>query len=199
MLIVPATQDDVPQAVASLVEAFAGDPLMVYFFQGRASSRRHIMQEFFSILMLARLALRKPVMVLRDSGTVGGIVMGYDTERPDWPEELKHRMTVLEEGPGVAARFAKYTEIAVKFEPSSPHYYLGVLGVRPELQVKGAGTQLIRSFAGLSNRDPKSSGVFLETAEESNLEFYKRRGFEVRGSEPLDEHTTLWCLFLSTR
>lgn len=91
---------------------------------------------------------------------------------------------------------AIYDEIASKGKPAAPHYYLGVIGVDPDSHGRGIGTQLLRSFCGLSARDPLSSGVYLETAQESNLGFYERAGFSETGRGSLGS-ATLWCMFLS--
>ena len=60
---------------------------------------------------------------------------------------------------------------------------------------RGVGTQLLRSFCDLSRSDPLSCGVYLETAEESNLRFYERAGFAETGRGRLGR-ATLWCMYL---
>src|SRR4051812_23738289 len=80
-------------------------------------------------------------------------------------------------------------------KPSAPHYYLGVIGVDPDMHGRGIGMQLLKSFCDLSGSDPRSCGVYLETAQESNLAFYERAGFAEAGRGSLGD-ATLWCMYL---
>ena len=101
--------------------------------------------------------------------------------------------------PTDSTRMALYDAICAKFEPKAAHYYLGVVGVNPSLQGHGAGNRLIEAFAQRSTKDPASTGVFLDTANPANAEYYQRRGFSVLGTEALDDEITLSCLFRPTR
>jgi ribosomal protein S18 acetylase RimI-like enzyme len=92
-------------------------------------------------------------------------------------------------------RIAVYDEIAAKGKPPAPHYYLGVIGVDPNLHGLGIGTQLLKSFCDLSASDRLSCGVYLETAKASNLGFYERVGFAETGRGSLGS-ATLWCMYL---
>ena len=93
-----------------------------------------------------------------------------------------------------ALRMEIYDEISARGKPPAPHYYLGVIGVAPELHGRGVGTQLLSSFCALSGSDPLSSGVYLETAEESNVGFYERAGFSETARGSLGD-ATLWCMY----
>jgi ribosomal protein S18 acetylase RimI-like enzyme len=72
-----------------------------------------------------------------------------------------------------------------------------VIGVHPSLQRRGAGKVLLDAFCRLSADNAASSGVYLETASESSLNFYLRNGFALRGKGDLDGRP-LWCVFRST-
>ncbi|RWO01131.1 hypothetical protein [Mesorhizobium sp.] len=76
MEIVAAQTSDVTSAADCLADAFAGDPHMTFFFEGDPE----LVTEFFSILMVARLALGMPVLVLKSEGRILGAAMGYDTQ-----------------------------------------------------------------------------------------------------------------------
>ena len=92
-------------------------------------------------------------------------------------------------------RMAVYEAITATGEPAAPHYYLGVIGVEPDLHGLGIGTQLLKSFCDLSASDPLSSGVYLKTGKASNVRFYERAGFVETGRGNLVA-ATLWCMFL---
>jgi GNAT superfamily N-acetyltransferase len=72
-----------------------------------------------------------------------------------------------------------------------------VIGVHPSLQGKGAGTLLLEAFCAPSRSDPKSRGVYLDTANASSLQFYYKNGFELRGQGNLDG-APLWCVYRPT-
>ena len=60
-----------------------------------------------------------------------------------------------------------------------PHWYLAAIGTRPELQGTGLGSALVD--LGTAQADASRVPCYLETGTESNVAFYKKRGFEVTG------------------
>lgn len=196
MDLVSAKLKDVPGAVDCLVPAFANDPLLLHFFPGEPGGRAAAAREFFTMLMVARVALNMPVIVLNDGETATGAVMGYDTSRPTWPKEQLARLdALLREWSGLSERFDAYDDLSKQFAPQEPHHYLGVLGVHPNRQGVGAGRTLITAYCRLSEMDPVSSGTYLETASAENVAFYKRCGFDVAGSAAISTDVMLYCLF----
>lgn len=186
---------DVPAAAACFAEAFRDDPLINHFFADHPAGWGAA-ATFFRLLMQARLALDMPVIVERDGERVLGGAMGYDTRELEWPEALSAQWTALESAsPPVAERFAAYEEVSKPHGPAVAHYYLGVIGVQPELRGTGLGSRLLRAFCRLSDADPASHGTYLETARPSNVRFYARHGFEVAGSGRLGPGVELWCMF----
>lgn len=155
--------------------------------------------QFFSLLMRARLALEMPVLVARDGTQVLGAAMGYKTDRPAWPSDLAEEWDRFERSiPGLPDRIAIYDEIAEKCKPAAAHYYLGVIGVDPGLQGKGVGTRLLEAFCEMSAGDGLSGGVYLETAQPTNVAFYERAGFMETGRGALGSDT-LWCMYFHHR
>ena len=196
MRITAASSAQVEPAVACLVEAFAEDPYMHYFFLGEPELRKGLVHEFFTCLMEARLALGMPVLVATRGDLVEGVVMGDDTQRPDWlPSDAAKWAWFESAHEGLAERFAHVEALKGRLEPPEPHYYLGVLGVAPTAQGQGMGTALVDAFSRLSDADPLSAGTFLETATHGNLSFYQSCGFKVIGQDRVDAVTSLWLLF----
>jgi len=196
MNILTASLSDLDEAVSCLATAFAQDPITGYLLQQGTGYRERVLQ-FFSLLMRARIALEAPVLVARDSAGVSGAAMGYSTAQSEWPTDIKQEWDRFEGSiPEFTERMAIYDEVAAKYKPSAPHYYLGVIGTDPNLHGRGVGRQLIKSFCEVSARDPLSSGVYLETAQASNLRFYERAGFVETGRGKLG-NATLWCMYLS--
>ena len=195
MKITTASHSDIDESVACVATAFAQDPITGFLLQTGQGYRERVTQ-FFSLLMRARIALKMPVFVARGAQGIDGATMGYSTVRSEWPVGLTEEWVRFENSiPGVTDRMAIYDEVAKKFKPSAPHYYLGVIGTDPSSQGSGIGTQLLKAFCEVSASDPLSSGVYLETAQASNLRFYERAGFAETGRGSLGD-ATLWCMFL---
>jgi ribosomal protein S18 acetylase RimI-like enzyme len=195
MKITAASPSDIDEAVRCLATAFAQDPITGFLLQTGQGYRERVTQ-FFSLLMRARIELEMPVFVARGADGIDGATMGYSTAPSEWPAGLTEEWVRFENAiPGLTERMAIYDEVATKFKPPAPHYYLGVIGADPALQGSGIGTQLLKSFCEVSASDPLSCGVYLETAQASNLRFYERAGFAETGRGNLGD-ATLWCMYL---
>ena len=68
-----------------------------------------------------------------------------------------------------------------------PHWYLVAIGSRSECQGQGLGSQLVE--VGTSRADAAGLPCYLETATESNIGFYSKRGFEIVGQTEFLGHT----------
>lgn len=64
-----------------------------------------------------------------------------------------------------------------KKHPHAPHWYLLGLGVYPDLQGKGIGTQLMAPV--LERCDREGTPAYLESSKERNVPLYERNGFKV--------------------
>ena len=192
--ITAADPSDIQPALDCLVDAFSEDPI-TGFLLGSGHDGPVRLAQFFSLLMRARVALRMPVLVARGGDGMLGAAMGYTTARPAWPAAIEDEWNHFESSvPGLVDRMALYDEIAQRCKPPMPHYYLGVIGVEPTRRGTGVGTRLLEAFCELSALDPLSGGVYLETANPSNVAFYGKAGFEVVGQGRLGI-ANLWCLF----
>jgi ribosomal protein S18 acetylase RimI-like enzyme len=195
MKITAASSSDIDEAVGCLATAFAQDPITGFLLHNSQGYRERVTQ-FFSLLMRARIELNMPVFVARGAHGIDGATMGYSTVRSEWPAALTEEWVRFEQAiPGLTDRMATYDEVATQFKPAAPHYYLGVIGTDPALHGSGIGTQLLKSFCEVSANDPLSFGVYLETAQASNLKFYERAGFAETGRGKLGD-ATLWCMYL---
>lgn len=196
MEISPASYSDVDEVASCLASAFATDGITGYLL-GTGEHYPGRVKQFFSLLLRARIALEMPAFVSREGRVICGASMGYSTVHPEWPEDVAEEWSRFEKSiPGFTERLGVYEGIATRFRPTVPHYYLGVIGTEPGLHGRGIGSQLLDAFCTASARDPASSGVYLETAQESNLRFYERAGFVETGRGNLGSGT-LWCMFLS--
>ena len=77
------------------------------------------------------------------------------------------------------------------------HYYLAVLGTRPDRQGEGIGSALMAPV--LATCDEAGLGAYLESSKESNIPFYRRHGFEVVGEVTFPAGPTIWPMWRDPR
>ena len=79
------------------------------------------------------------------------------------------------------ARFMRAISATEKFHKAveGPHWYLMAIGTSPTRQGTGLGSALLE--LGTSQADAAGIPCYLETATESNVAYYSKRGFEVTG------------------
>ncbi|MES2446625.1 MAG: GNAT family N-acetyltransferase [Bacteroidota bacterium] len=67
--------------------------------------------------------------------------------------------------------------IIKKIQPKVPMYYLWFIGVDPEYQNTGIGSELLKEIIEDSRR--KEQPIYLETSTLKNLPWYKKFGFDI--------------------
>lgn len=94
--------------------------------------------------------------------------------------------TLLSEliGDAASAKMAGLIEMT-RHHPREPHFYLMLLGTRPESQGRGLGGALLEPI--LERCDAQGLVAYLESSNPSNIPFYERFGFEVICEVPLAE------------
>ncbi|MCU0433985.1 MAG: GNAT family N-acetyltransferase [Bacteroidia bacterium] len=59
--------------------------------------------------------------------------------------------------------------------PAYPHYYLFLIGTKPDSQGSGSGSKLLNEL--LQRAQDERKEVYLETSVDKNIPFYEKRGF----------------------
>ncbi|HVW45823.1 MAG TPA: GNAT family N-acetyltransferase [Solirubrobacterales bacterium] len=162
---------DRPAAIATVVDAFAADPVERWLWPADGEYARHfpVFAEAFGgrafeggtawqIEGLAGVALWLGPGVEADEEAVGAALLGSVAE-PRHEELL--------------AILAQMTEA----HPTAPHWYLPWLAVGPARQGDGLGGRLLA--ATLATVDEDRLPAFLETPNPRTVGFYERHGFEV--------------------
>ena len=80
---------------------------------------------------------------------------------------------------------------------AEPHWYVPLLGVRPEAQGRGLSRAVLRPVLEAADRDRVP--VYLETATEANVAIYQKFGFECRGFSKLTNGLPNWELLRPAR
>jgi len=194
-LVRVATRSDVDVVAASLALAFFDDPVMAFLFPDGPSRVRRLTRFFLTGLSAQHLSHGA---CFTDEGRAGAAL---------WSPPGHWRMTVAQQlrgGTGFIAALGTHIPRALRAlatvqraHPDTPHYYLAVLGTRPDQQGRGLGSALLRPI--LDRCDAEGLGAYLESSKESNLAFYRRHGFEVTGEIRLPGGPPVWPMWRAAR
>lgn len=177
-----ATPADRARVVSSLVAAFPQDPVLRYLFPDEEAYPQ-LAAAFFGHLFDKRV----------QRGTIWTIGNGASTAIWEPPaagnatgdEELAARLPA-----DALARVRSYDGAVHAAFPTSPFWYLGVLGTHPDSTGRRWG-QAVMS-AGLRRAAADRLPAFLETSNQANVEFYRHAGWKV--VQTLTEPLPIWVM-----
>jgi GNAT superfamily N-acetyltransferase len=96
------------------------------------------------------------------------------------------------------ARVGELGELLDRHHPHEPHhYYLMLLGVRPDHQGTGIGGALLRAVLDRADRD--GVPAYLEATSLRNRALYERHGFEVTAELRTSDCPPLWAMWRHPR
>jgi GNAT superfamily N-acetyltransferase len=187
------TRSDEREAVGSLAAAFVEYPLLVMLCPD-AKRRPRFTEAFCRYLF--RMSLRcdgafgtsdRAAVVLTwppgsewpslwDAFRAGGLSFAW---RMGWRTT---RILMRMEGEFDAARRSHLHD--------RPHWYVPLLGVRPEAQGKGLSRAVMRPVFEAADRDRVA--VYLETVPEANVTIYQKLGFVLKGNRTLSCGLANW-------
>ena len=194
MAVRPVREEDVEPLATMLARSFHDDPVTRWVY---ASDRRrsHWSRRFFR-WQVERLLDQDATWTVDDGA---GAALWALPGR--WREESRETLRLLRLTlPGVLPRLPRVLVGLGQVEarhPAGRHMYLAVLGVDPDRQGEGLGSQVIRP--GLDLCDRERLPAYLETGKERNLAFYGRHGFEVLDRLDLPKGPPVWFLWREPR
>jgi ribosomal protein S18 acetylase RimI-like enzyme len=189
------TRADVDRIAETLALAFEDDPVMEFLFPDPASRVRRLNRFFRTGLLVQHLSYGA---CFTDAEWSGAALW-------DPPGRWRITLTQLLRGAphmlaalGVRVPAGLRALSAVEHaHPTPPHYYLAVLGTRPDRQGKGVGSSLLRPI--LDRCDADGVGAYLESSKERNIAFYRRHGFETTGEIRLPGGPVVWPMWREPR
>lgn len=189
-------QQDVPEVVDVLRAAFAEYAVMRYVLVDSGGDYDDHLRALVGFFCNKRLVRGWPVLGVRVDGELAGAALISEPGSAPTPPEVERLRVDLAAHIGEAAwqRLEHYERESDLDAPEAPHYFLGVIGVRPENQGQGLARVLLEELAGMSQRDPASTGVCLNTESAGNVAFYEHMGYRVLGHRVIDSLET-WCMF----
>jgi len=180
-----ALPDDHPTMTDALVEAFADDPFMAWLFPGtddraEPTALRALMQADVEVHQHhghsyvldggCGAALWAPPGAQVDHDKVGAVISEFST---------------AERATKVSETFLSMME----YLPTTPFFYLAVIGVRDDCRGAGLGEQLLSRLLDVCDREGLTA--HLESSNPRNVTFYERHGFSVLGEVACDPGVVL--------
>lgn len=161
--------------------AFADNPTALAVVRGDQAKAQQMMQ---TVVRMGKLGRRySHVLVAEAEGRLVGVL-----NAAQWPhcqlgavEKLKAAPAMIRVMVLAAPKLLKILSLWARQDPRKPHWHLGPIGVRPELQGQGVGKTLLRSF--LEMVDAHGSPAYLETDVDRNVVLYEKFGFVVIARE----------------
>jgi ribosomal protein S18 acetylase RimI-like enzyme len=182
-----ATPADREPVISSLVAAFVSDPVLRHLFPDEASYPGHA-AAFFGELFDKRVR-RGTVWTI---GRGASVAMWDAPEAGDAPAEVPGPDTLAAQLPADAVARVEAYDLAVHDAlPRAPFWYLGVLGTHPDHAGRRWGHALMSS--GLRRAAEAGLPAVLETSNPANVEVYRRAGWEVAATVPV-EPLTIWIM-----
>ncbi len=191
-----ATPVDVDGMADALARAFQDDPVMRWLFGEAPPRPMRYTKPFFA--HEGRRHLKHEVVYTAD-GHPGA---AYWDPPGHWKTSTLGMITLA---PvmirGIGLRTVKALQGLTRMEKAHAdhpeHYYLAVLGTRPDHQGQGVGSALMAPV--LATCDEEGLGAYLESSKESNIPFYRRHGFEVVGEVTFPSGPTIWPMWRDPR
>jgi ribosomal protein S18 acetylase RimI-like enzyme len=148
--------------------------------QGKELRRR--LRFLFRAGFALQEAANQPILTITENTQVTGVAVIQEPEShfPVWMQIRWLLQVSLNVSPSVAWHLWQSLRILERHHPPEPHYYLIFLGVHPNFQGRGYARTLLNALHTRSEAHPLSTGVYLETANPQNVEFYQYFGYYLK-------------------
>ena len=165
---------EVDHAVATLVPAFATDPVARWMYDDPHQYLLHI-PELFRALGASSFKAAAAQRTADGFGVALWLPPGVHGD--DGPLEAIISESVVGEKQAEVAAVFERTE---HYRPAEPHWYLSLIGVDALHRNKGSGAALLQHRLGQCDR--KHLPAYLWSSNPLNISLYERHGFEIAGT-----------------
>lgn len=188
---------DVPEVAQLLARALDDDPAYAYLLSGTGVARQAALREFFA----SNLRVHLPFACSHVLCDRQGRILATLTLRPPGgvtitlAAMLRYGLVpfTLRNGPFAVRRLFRlksiYDELEVLLGQGKPFWHLHMMGVLPEAQGQGHGSEILSELlADIVDVEPTPGALHpavLTTHKERNLAFYERAGFDVVHAQTL--------------
>ena len=170
-----ATTEDVPVVANVLARAFQDDPVFAWSIPD-PDRRRAGLPSVFAAFADLYLPYEETYVTSDRAGTALWAPTSTDPFDSEAGEVFGNRIAeVLDEED--AQRCLAIGELFAEHHPAQPWAYLQLIGVEPEQQRRGLGSQLLTSV--LDRCDATGTPAYLEAGTVDNRRLYQRHGFEI--------------------
>ncbi len=192
--IVPAEPAHDAVLTDVLARAFWDDPVMAYLLPDERSRYRRLRHFYRSVIRMYRP--KGPSLTTADLSGVGlwAEPGRWKTTPRDTARSAIPMMRALGRN---LARGKNLIDAVDQRHPSSPHWYLALLGTDPSRQGLGVGGALIRAVTDRCDRE--GTAAFLESSKLANVGYYERFGFTVTEEVTIPRGPTLWLMWREPR
>jgi ribosomal protein S18 acetylase RimI-like enzyme len=170
-----------PTAEETLASALDGDPMTSYIFSSDPNRHKRLRAVFqvelgwaFRRGVVEVIDEGKAVAIWLAPGGMKGALIGMVGSGALWAP-LRLGLGAMWRGTLLLKTIQELHSCSV----SGDHWYLLGLGVHPEHQGSGWGSQLVRH--GLARAQSGNLPCYLETTNQRNIAFYQRHGFKLVG------------------
>ncbi|MBU2534971.1 MAG: GNAT family N-acetyltransferase [Chloroflexi bacterium] len=174
-------KEELPQASDVLGKAFATQPSSPAIYRDKSDIARRMQIVFGAMLE----HLPGQVFVAKQDGRIVGAMRIVE-----WPhcqmspfQGLRMLPTMMKAGGGFSTlqRVLKFRGRWAKYDPKKPHWHLDPIGITPDLQGQGIGSQMTEYYC--NHVDGLGMAAYHETDRPENVKFYERFGFKIIGEE----------------
>jgi ribosomal protein S18 acetylase RimI-like enzyme len=190
-------EDNLSEIIKVLSEAFYNYPVMRYVLRDKYYYKERL-YKLIDFFISARIYRNEPMLgIYNIDGLLTAAAVVTLPDKIPTPEKLiEHRKELWEElGKEEQKRYEVYGKAAGSLMPSEPHHHLNMIGVRSSFQGRGLARKLINAVEELTLSHPESTGLSLNTEDESNVKLYLHLGYKVIGNVKVDNNFETWGFF----
>jgi len=193
------SESNTEACAAVIAAAFEQDPLYAHHL--KSPTEKYLFSKF---LIRKSLTLGEHSLVITlDKGVIQAaasyeVDSGHAFKRVlnqlRWPflKEVLNMQRFM--SPAAFRFFNQYMRFTTSVRPKERHHYLVFIGVHPEAQGKGYGTQLLNEIHRIVDSDVHSVGIGLDTENAANIAYYQRFGYTLTGEKTIGD-VTIYTLF----